>query len=67
MLNAAFVIEVVVGWPGLGRLALQGLLARDPFLVLGVLVLGSILILFANLASDLLLGVVDPRIRIEGA
>ena len=67
MLNAAFIIEVVVGWPGLGRLALQGLLARDPFLILGVLVLGSTLILLANLASDLLLGVVDPRIRIEAA
>jgi peptide/nickel transport system permease protein len=67
MLNAAFIIEVVVGWPGLGRLALQGLLARDPFLILGVLVLGSTLILLANLASDLFLGVVDPRIRIEDA
>ncbi len=67
MLNAALLIEVVVGWPGLGRLALQGLLARDSFLILGVLVLGSTLILFANLATDLLLGVADPRIRVEEA
>ncbi len=67
MLNAALLIEVVVGWPGLGRLALQGLLARDSFLILGVLVLSSTLILFANLATDLLLGVADPRIRVEEA
>ena len=67
MLNAALLIEVVVGWPGLGRLALQGLFARDSFLILGVLVLSSTLILFANLATDLLLGVADPRIRVEEA
>lgn len=63
MLNAALLIEVIVGWPGLGRLALQGLLARDPFLILGVLVLSASLILLANLVTDLLLGVADPRIR----
>ena len=67
MLNAALLIEVVVGWPGLGRLALQGLLARDSFLILGVLVLSSTLILFANLATDLFLGIADPRIRVEEA
>jgi len=67
MLNAALLIEVVVGWPGMGRLALRGLLARDSFLILGVLVLSSTLILFANLATDLLLGAVDPRIRVEEA
>lgn len=65
MLNAALLIEVVVGWPGLGRLALHGLLARDSFLILGALVLGSTLILIANLVTDLLLGIADPRIRVE--
>ena len=51
----------------MGRLALSGLLARDSFLMLGVLVLSSILILLANLLTDLLLVVADPRIRIEEA
>lgn len=67
MLNAALLIEIVVGWPGLGRLALQGLLARDSFLILGVLVLTATLILLTNLLTDLFLGVADPRIRIEEA
>jgi peptide/nickel transport system permease protein len=65
MLNGAFLIEVIVGWPGMGRLALDGLLARDSFLLLGVLVLGSVLILFGNLIADLLIGAADPRIRME--
>jgi peptide/nickel transport system permease protein len=67
MLNSALLIEVVVGWPGMGRLALQGLLARDSFLILGVLVLGSILVVLGNLVTDLLLPVADPRIRLEEA
>jgi peptide/nickel transport system permease protein len=67
MLNGAFLVEVVVGWPGMGRLALDGLLARDSFLILGVLVLASILILLGNLMTDLLTGAADPRIRMEEA
>ena len=67
MLNGAFLVEVVVGWPGMGRLALDGLLARDSFLILGVLVLASILILLGNLMTDLLISAADPRIRMEEA
>ncbi len=67
MLNGAFLIEVIVGWPGMGRLAFAGLLARDSFLLLGVLVLGSVLILCGNLIADLLTGAADPRIRMEEA
>jgi peptide/nickel transport system permease protein len=67
LLSGAFLVEVVMGWPGMGRLALDGLLARDSFLILGVLVLASCLMLVGNLVADVLSGVADPRIRLEEA
>jgi peptide/nickel transport system permease protein len=65
VLNGAFLVEVVTGWPGMGRLAWSGLLARDYFLVLGILTFVTILMLFGNLMADLSVAAVDPRIRLE--
>jgi peptide/nickel transport system permease protein len=67
VLNGAFLVEVVTGWPGMGRLAWTALHGRDPFLVMGVLVLAASLMLAGNLLADLGLAVVDPRIRMEEA
>ncbi len=65
ILNGAFLVEVVTQWPGMGRLAWRALVARDCFLVLGVLILASTLLLLGNLAADLSIAVADPRIRLE--
>lgn len=65
LLNGAFLVEVVTGWPGMGRLAWMALLARDSFLVLGVLVLAASLMVMGNLAADLAVAAADPRIRLE--
>lgn len=65
LLNGALLVEAVMGWPGVGRLALQGLSARDPFLLLGVFAFVAILLLVGNLLSDLLLVAVHPRVRLE--
>jgi peptide/nickel transport system permease protein len=65
LLNGALLVEVVMGWPGVGRLALQGLSARDPFLLLGVFSFVAILLLAGNLLSDLVLAAVHPQIRME--
>ena len=65
VLNGAFLVEVVTGWPGIGRLAWRGLLARDYFLVLGILTFVTILMLLGNLLADLSVAAVDPRIRLE--
>jgi peptide/nickel transport system permease protein len=67
LLNGAFLVEVVTGWPGMGRLALVALRERDSFLLLGTLVVAGLILSIGNLAADLLLAEVDPRIRLEEA
>ena len=56
-------VEVVMGWPGLGPLLLDAILARDVYVVIGAVMLSSVLVIFANLVADLLLYAADPRIR----
>ena len=52
-----------MGWPGLGPLFLEAILARDFALVLGVVMSSTTLLIAGNLVADLLLYRADPRIR----
>jgi peptide/nickel transport system permease protein len=63
LLSASLIIEVVLGWPGLGPLVLESLLARDVYVVMAVVMLSSVFLLLGNLLADLLLYSTDPRIR----
>jgi len=62
LLGGAAVTETVFSWPGLGRLALDAVLARDFSVLLGVLLLSSLLVIVANVVVDLLQAWLDPRI-----
>jgi peptide/nickel transport system permease protein len=61
--SSSLVIEVTLGWPGLGALLLESILARDAAVVLAAVLISSLLLLGGNLAADVLLYVADPRIR----
>ena len=63
LLSGAFVVEVVISWPGIGSLTLTALLSRDPYLLMACLTYASILLLGGNLLADLLLAFTDPRVR----
>lgn len=63
LLSASLLIEVIMSWPGLGPLLVDALLARDVHVVLSVTLVATALLVFANLAADLALFAVDPRIR----
>jgi peptide/nickel transport system permease protein len=63
LLSASMLVEVVLGWPGVGPLLLEAILARDVYVVVGAVMLSAVLVIFANLFGDLLLYAVDPRIR----
>jgi peptide/nickel transport system permease protein len=62
MLGGSVLIETVFGWPGLGRLVFDALLQRDLNLLLGVLFVSSLVVVAANIAVDLIYGLIDPRI-----
>jgi len=63
LLSASLLVEVLVGWPGLGPLFLEAIMARDFALVLGVVMSSASLLIVGNLIADLLLYRADPRIR----
>ena len=63
VLGGALYVETVFQWPGLGRMLVQAVQARDlPLVQGGVLVMATAYVL-VNLAADLLQGALDPRIR----
>ena len=62
-LSGAVLVEVVFAWPGLGRLLLASLLARDYPVLLGMFLLISLAVVLANLLTDLVYAWLDPRIR----
>ena len=66
ILAGAVLVETVFAWPGLGRLVVIASLNRDYPLLLGLFVCISAITLFANLLTDLLYAVIDPRVR-QGA
>lgn len=65
LLSGAFLVEVVMNWPGLGRLTLDALFTRDLYLVMGSLLMASVMLIIGNLVADILLALSDPRIRYE--
>jgi peptide/nickel transport system permease protein len=63
LLSASLLVEILTGWPGLGPLFLEAIMARDLALVLGVVLASAAMLIAGNLAADLLLYRADPRIR----
>jgi len=61
LLSGSFVVEVITAWPGLGRLMLDALRARDVYLVAGCAGAGAIFLAAGALVSDVALAWVDPR------
>ena len=65
LLTGAIITEQIFSWPGLGRLLIQSINTRDyPQVQASILVI-ALTYIVVNFASDLLYGVVDPRIKLE--
>ena len=62
LLSGAIVAETVFTRPGMGRLALDAILARDYPVIQGVILVSSFAVLLLNLVVDLLYGLADPRV-----
>jgi peptide/nickel transport system permease protein len=65
LLSGAALVEIIVGWPGLGRVILEGFQKQDLYLVMASMFMGAILLILGNLIADILLAYFDPRIRYQ--
>jgi peptide/nickel transport system permease protein/oligopeptide transport system permease protein len=65
LLGGAVLTETVFAWPGIGRLIVDSILARDYPMIQGTILVFGLLYILVNLAVDLLYVVIDPRIRYE--
>jgi peptide/nickel transport system permease protein len=63
LLSGAALTEIILSWPGMGRLMLDALLQQDLYLVMASLFVSSVLLIFGNFIADILLAIIDPRIR----
>jgi peptide/nickel transport system permease protein len=63
LISGAVLVETVFSWPGLGTLALDAILGRDYPTLLGVLTFSAMLVIVANLLTDLSYRWIDPRLR----
>jgi peptide/nickel transport system permease protein len=65
VISGAIITETVFGWQGLGRVLLDAVNQREPYMVLGFLMVTAVAIILLNLAADLMYAVLDPRIRLD--
>lgn len=65
LFSGTVLVEIVFAWPGLGRLLLSSVQARDYPILLGMFILVAFGVILANLITDLVYGWLDPRIRYE--
>jgi peptide/nickel transport system permease protein len=64
LLSGSFLVEVVMSWPGLGRITIEALIARDLYLIMGSVMMASAVLVLGNLVADILLALSDPRIKV---
>jgi peptide/nickel transport system permease protein len=65
LLSGAAFTEIITSWPGLGLVALEAVRAKDLFLVMATVLMGSFLLLAGNLLSDILHAWNDPRVKLS--
>lgn len=63
LFSGAVVTETVFSWPGIGRLAMEAISSRDFPVVQAVVVISSALFVLVNVLTDVLYGIIDPRVR----
>jgi len=65
LITGSFIIESLFNVPGMGRLYVTSILARDYPVIMGTTLLYAFLIMIANLTVDIMYGVLDPRIKVR--
>lgn len=65
LLGGAVIVETVFSWPGVGRLMIDSIRAKDTPMVLGCIIVFATVFSIVNLIIDILYGYIDPRIKAE--
>lgn len=65
LFSGAVITETIFSWPGIGRLFVQAMFSRDYPLLMGILMMGSFMVVFFNLVADIVYGWLDPRISYQ--
>ncbi len=63
LVTTAIVVETVFAWPGLGRLAYDGITSRDFPVIQAVVLVTAVIVAAVNLCVDCVYAIIDPRIR----
>ncbi|MCJ7499808.1 ABC transporter permease [bacterium] len=64
-MSGAVVVESVFGWPGIGQLAWQAIQVIDIPTIMGVTMVAALCIVIGNFLADMVMPLVDPRIRLR--
>jgi peptide/nickel transport system permease protein len=65
LLSGFALVENIIGWPGLGQMMLEALQSMDMPLAMAGMMIGASMLLVGNLLADVMLSIVDPRIKLE--
>lgn len=65
-ISGLVLVEVVFNWPGIGRLLVDSVLARDFPVIQFVFLIAAVWVILGNFIIDLLYGVIDPRVSVDG-
>ena len=65
LFTGALFTEVIFAWPGMGRLFYAAAERRDYGLLMAIIMITSVLIIFANILADMVYALLDPRIRLS--
>jgi peptide/nickel transport system permease protein len=66
LIGNAFVVELVFAWPGMAAYGIRTILQKDLNAIMGVVMVSGVFFVIVNLVIDVLVGFVDPRVRIRG-
>jgi ABC-type dipeptide/oligopeptide/nickel transport system permease component len=65
LLTGVLVTETLFAWPGMGRLIVVSVFARDYPLILGCTLLGGLVVVIGNFLADIAQALIDPRVRLQ--
>ncbi|MEO1442703.1 MAG: ABC transporter permease, partial [Chloroflexota bacterium] len=65
LIGGVVVVEAVFGWPGLGLQAWDAIRDQDTPIIMGTVLFGAVVVVFLNMAIDVLYVALDPRVRLD--